>query len=87
MRVLDRGRKRCAIVSVRIPARDTNEVKLTLRRRGVNTSVSDRQSGVIDMDQKGASTLLRISPHYYNTEADIERAVDILNEVLTELRW
>ena len=81
MRVLDRGRKRGAIVSVMIPGRDANEVKLALRRRGVNTSVSDRQSGVIDMDQKGASTLLRISPHYYNTEEEIARAVEILNEV------
>ena len=81
MRVLDRGRNQCAIVSVMIPGRDTSEIKLALRRRGVNTSVSARQSGVIDMDRKGASTLLRISPRYYNTEQEIERAVEILVEV------
>ena len=81
MRVLDRGRNQCAIVSVMIPGRDTSEIKLALRRRGVNTSVSARQCGVIDMDRKGASTLLRISPRYYNTEQEIERAVEILVEV------
>lgn len=82
VRVLDRGRQLCAIVSALIPGLDANQLKRSLRDRGVNTSVSDRQSGVIDMDAKGASTLLRVSPHYYNTESEIERAVEILRDVM-----
>jgi selenocysteine lyase/cysteine desulfurase len=81
-RVLDRGRQLCGIVSALIPGSDANQLKRALRDSGVNTSVSDRQSGVIDMDDKGASTILRISPHYYNTEEEIERAVEILREIL-----
>ncbi len=67
VRVLDRGRNRCTIVSAMLEGCAANRVKGALRARGVNTSVSDRQSGVIDMDEKGAPAVLRISPHYYNT--------------------
>lgn len=81
-RVLDRGRQLCGIVSAVITGYNSNDIKRALRNRGVNTSVSDRQSGVIDMDEKGASTILRISPHYYNTEDEIERAVEILLDAL-----
>ncbi|HMH81931.1 MAG TPA: aminotransferase class V-fold PLP-dependent enzyme, partial [Gemmatimonadales bacterium] len=68
VRVLDRGRERCAIVTVDVADRDAAELKLELRTRGINTSSADRQSGVLDMDEKGAATALRLSPHYYNTE-------------------
>jgi selenocysteine lyase/cysteine desulfurase len=61
-RILDRGHNRCAIVSAMIPGYDADRIKLPLRRRGVNTSVSDRQSGVIDMDEKGALAVLRGMP-------------------------
>jgi selenocysteine lyase/cysteine desulfurase len=48
----------------------------------VNTSVSRRESGVIDMDRKGAQSALRVSPHYYNTRAEIDAAVARLDELL-----
>jgi selenocysteine lyase/cysteine desulfurase len=34
------------------------------------------------MDEKGASSALRISPHYYNTKEEIETAIDALADVL-----
>src|SRR5207244_4243790 len=68
VRVLDRGRERCAIVSVGVAGRDAADLKLRLRHRGINASSADRMSGVLDMDDKGATSVLRFSPHYYNTE-------------------
>src|SRR6266699_2734433 len=49
-----------------------------LRERGVNTSSSDRDDGVLDMDEKRATTVLRFSPHYYNTEDELSAAVEVL---------
>jgi selenocysteine lyase/cysteine desulfurase len=37
---------------------------------------------VIDMDEKGARSAIRISPHYYNTAAEIDTAVAALGELL-----
>src|SRR4029077_5835395 len=81
VRVLDRGRGRCAIVSVDVAGRDAADLKLRLRQRGINASSADRMSGVRDMDDKGASSVLRFSPHYYNTEDELDAAVGALAEL------
>src|SRR5437773_1945520 len=81
VRVLDRGRERCAIVSVEVAGRDAGDLKLRLRQRGINASSADRMSGVLDMDDKGARSVLRFSPHYYNTEDELDAAVRALAEL------
>lgn len=86
VRVLDRGRELCAIVTVALERADPIAVKLELRRRGINTSSTTRTAAVIDMDEKGVEAAIRISPHYYNTAEEIGRAVDELAAVLTEWR-
>jgi selenocysteine lyase/cysteine desulfurase len=78
VRVLDRGRERCAIVTVDVKGGDAALLKLELRKRGINTSSADRQSGVLDMDEKRARTALRFSPHYYNTDDELDAAVAAL---------
>jgi len=81
VRVLDRGRERCAIVTIDVRGRDAAELELRLRERGINTSSADRKSGVLDMDDKRAETVLRFSPHYYNTEDELDAAVAALAEL------
>src|SRR5881275_1479488 len=81
VRVLDRGRERCAIVSLDVAGRDAADLKLGLRHRGINASSADRMSGVLDMDDKGATSVLRFSPHYYNTEDELDAAVGTLAEL------
>jgi selenocysteine lyase/cysteine desulfurase len=83
VRVLDRGPELCAIVTAAVAGRDAKEIKLTLRARGINTSSPEREDAVIDMDQKQASSALRISPHYYNTKEEIDIAIDALKEIVT----
>ena len=82
VRVLDRGRERCAIVTLDVRDRDATQLELELRARGVNTSSQTRKSGVLDMDDKRASSILRMSPHYYNTEDELDAAVATLAELL-----
>jgi selenocysteine lyase/cysteine desulfurase len=82
VRVLDRGAELCAIVTADL-GRPAPEVKLALRRRGINTSSPEREDAVIDMDEKRVASALRLSPHYYNVSEEVDRAVDALAEVLT----
>ena len=82
VRVLDRGRDRCAIVTIDVRGHDAADLKLRLRERGVNTSASDRADGVLDMDEKRATTALRFSPHYYNTEDELAAAVEVLAQLI-----
>lgn len=83
VRALDRGPELCAIVTVAAAGRDTNDIKLELRRRHINTSSPQREDAVIDMDEKGTESALRISPHYYNTREEVDTAVEALREIVS----
>lgn len=80
-RVLDRGAERSAIVTAEIRGWDADALKLRLRERGINTSASRRKDGVLDMDAKQAATVLRLSPHYYNTHEELDTALEALAEL------
>jgi selenocysteine lyase/cysteine desulfurase len=82
VRVLDRGPELCAIATATVAGRDGSELKLALRARRINTSSPEREDAVIDMDEKAASSALRISPHYYNTREEVDTAVETLREIL-----
>jgi len=82
VRVLDRGPELCGIVSVGLDGRDPRELMLALRERRINTSAQIRIYAVMDYDQKGVAASLRLSPHYYNTEEEIDRAVSVIRELL-----
>lgn len=82
IRVLDKGTDLCGIVTAWHPAFEGQKVMHWLRERGVNTSVSTRAAALLDFDQKGVETALRLSVHYYNTEAELERTVALLAEYL-----
>jgi selenocysteine lyase/cysteine desulfurase len=80
-RELDRGSELAAIVTVEVAGWDATELSKLLRTRGISTSASLRVYAVIDMDEKRVSSALRLSPHYYNSEQEIDRAVEELRRL------
>lgn len=81
--VLDRGERLGAIVTLKVGPHDVAGLVDGLRRRGINTSKSPRNFALIDFERKGVvDGALRVSPHYYNTEAEIEALVEALAEIL-----
>jgi selenocysteine lyase/cysteine desulfurase len=80
-RVLDHGKELAAIVTVEVAGWHAPDLVNALRQRGINTSASLREYAVIDMDEKRAASALRISPHYYNTEAELDTIVDALRSL------
>src|SRR5579864_6693757 len=86
IRVLDRGKDLAAIVTIGVEGWDARELSKLLRTHGINTSASLRAYAVIDMDEKHAATALRLSPHYYNTEEELDHAVEELKSVTAKGR-
>ncbi|MFW6201022.1 MAG: aminotransferase class V-fold PLP-dependent enzyme [Gemmatimonadota bacterium] len=82
VRVLDRGVERAPIVTASVGGVDAGALVRELRRRRINTSAAVREHAVIDMDAKGVASALRLSPHYYNTGEEIDRAVDAIRELV-----
>ena len=80
-RVLDRGKDLAAIVTVEAAGWDAPALVQSLRRRHINTSASLREYAVIDMDEKHAASALRISPHYFNTEAELDTLIEALKSL------
>lgn len=79
-RILDRGKTLCAIVSVAFDHHDPEILVKRLREEGVNTSSASRTAGVIDMRSKGVESILRISPHYFNTKDEVNQLLDQLQK-------
>jgi selenocysteine lyase/cysteine desulfurase len=80
-RVLDRGKELAAIVTAEVHGWDAPALVNALRLRGINTSASLHAYAVIDMAEKNANSALRISPHYYNTEAELDLLIDALESL------
>ena len=82
VRVLDRGREQCAIVTIDVRGWDARDIVEELKRRRINTAASLRWYGLIDFTAKGTTSALRLSPHYYNTEQEIHTALGHLQEIV-----
>ncbi|GIV31031.1 MAG: aminotransferase class V [Saprospiraceae bacterium] len=81
VRVLDKGQQLCGIVTCTATHWDKQTIVDTLHAAGINHSTQGRHNAVIDFDEKGVSWALRISPHYYNTEAEVDLLVDTLSRL------
>jgi len=81
LRVLDRGAELAAIVTVEVAGQAAPALVGELRARGINTSATLRDYALLDMDDKRATSALRLSPHYYNTDAELDAAVGAIRSL------
>lgn len=79
VRIADRGRRLCAIVTAELAGWDARDAVLRLRQAGINTSASTAEDG-------SPLPLVRISPHYYNTCEEADALVIAVAGLLREVR-
>lgn len=77
--VHDQGQRRCGIVSFTVDGVRSQDVQLRLAERGVNVSVSPVGYARLDLPRRGLPDLVRASVHYYNTEEELDRLLDVLH--------
>jgi selenocysteine lyase/cysteine desulfurase len=82
VRVQDRGRERCGIIALTFDEHDGHWVRAKLQRAGINTWVCLENAACLDMQMRGLRSLLRISPHYYNSPDELARFCSVLEETL-----
>lgn len=81
LQVLDRGIEQCAIATVSVDGHNSSDLVASLAEAGINTSLSTREYAVLDFDDKGVDSAVRISPHYYNSEEEIEQLAETLYKI------
>lgn len=79
LRGLDRGSQLASIVTFTQPDTPLGQMEARLKENKVLYSVSTADSALIDFARKGATWAIRLSPHYFNTNKEIETVLDILS--------
>ncbi|MBR1209771.1 aminotransferase class V-fold PLP-dependent enzyme [Bradyrhizobium sp. JYMT SZCCT0180] len=69
----DLGPHPAAIVTFSVPGFEADAVKTHLAGAGINVSTSDPASTLLDAQRRALPSIVRASPHYYNTEDEIDR--------------
>jgi len=76
--VHDLGVERGGIVSFTLEGVDPEAIKQRLAAERINVTVSTVASTRYDMMARGLERVVRASPHYYNTEEEVDRLVEVV---------
>jgi cysteine desulfurase/selenocysteine lyase len=74
--VHDAGAERCGIVTFASEQTPAAQIKQRLAQDGINVTVSERAHFVVEARERNLPDLVRASVHYFNTEAELDRAVE-----------
>ncbi|WP_327730798.1 aminotransferase class V-fold PLP-dependent enzyme [Streptomyces sp. NBC_00487] len=77
----DLGEHRCAIVTAKVDGLPAPEVAAALARQRINVTTTDPEHTQFDTEHRGVHPLVRLSPHYYNTEAELDRTVEAMADI------
>ena len=75
IKIRDLGRAPGAIVSFTIEGYQAEAVVRSAAAAGITIGASDPSSTRIDAEVRSLPPVVRASPHYYNTEAEIDRLI------------
>jgi selenocysteine lyase/cysteine desulfurase len=79
--IADLGVDQCAIVTAAFAGRDARDVAVALAAARINVSTTVPEHTQFDTEDRAVHPLVRMSPHYYNTEAEIDRAIGAVDAI------
>ncbi|MET0236943.1 MAG: aminotransferase class V-fold PLP-dependent enzyme, partial [Kibdelosporangium sp.] len=81
VRTLDHGPQLGALVTFAVAGWQPQPFKAALDRHKINSALSFREFAQFDFGDKDIDWCLRLSPHYYNTEEEIDQTVTAVAEL------
>jgi selenocysteine lyase/cysteine desulfurase len=84
-RPIEPGERLSAIVTSAFEGWDALSLVVALRRLGINTSAAVSGPGPLD-DESPDASMVRISPHYYNTEDEVDEALAAIADLVRQPR-
>ncbi|MFI1992706.1 aminotransferase class V-fold PLP-dependent enzyme [Actinoplanes sp. NPDC020271] len=82
--VYDLGQRQCAIVTVKVDGVDSAQVVTRLAAEGVNVTSTVPGHQQFDTEDRNPPPLIRFSPHYYNTEDEVEHAAALIGAMVNK---
>lgn len=86
VRVLDRGPRLAALVTFEVEGWQPQLFKAAMDARGINSALSFREFAQFDFGDKDVDWCLRLSPHYYNTEEEVDHVADAVADLAGRVR-
>ena len=74
--------QQCAITTFYVDGHEAADVVHKLREKGINTSLSEPGSTLLDATKNKLPNLIRASIHYYNDEDEIDQFIDTMNKIV-----
>ena len=79
--VHDLGADRCAIVTAGIAGQQAADVAAALATEHINVGTTVAEHSQFDTEDRAVHPLVRLSPHYYNTHAELDRAAAAIDRI------
>ncbi|GIF08176.1 aminotransferase class V-fold PLP-dependent enzyme [Actinoplanes siamensis] len=83
--VHDLGQQQCAIVTAAVRGVPAEQVVTRLAASGVNVTSTVPAHQQFDTEDRNPPPLVRFSPHYYNTEDEVEHAAALVGAMIDKL--
>lgn len=81
LQLRDTGSRLAALVSLTIDGFEASEIMQRLAKQSINVSVSPPNSTPIDASNRRLPPVVRVSPHYYNSEEEVERVISVMRQI------
>jgi selenocysteine lyase/cysteine desulfurase len=82
IRALDQGSHPAALVTFAVEGWQPQDFKRAVDLRGINSALSFREFARFDFGDKNVDWCLRFSPHYYNTEDEVDTVTAAVAEIM-----
>ncbi|MFK0258771.1 aminotransferase class V-fold PLP-dependent enzyme [Streptomyces sp. NPDC090445] len=86
VRTLDGGAAPAALVTFAVEGWRPQPFKAAMDARGINSALSFREFAQFDFGDKEVEWCLRLSPHYYNTEDEVDEVAAAVAELVRNPR-
>jgi len=84
LRLLDEGDHLASLLLFTLPDHEIPQaVMTTLKQNRINFSMSYTNFALIDWERKGVTWAVRFSPHYYNTDNEIDSVLAVMRQFLS----
>ncbi len=78
LEICDEGGPQGGAVTFTLRGEATPEVGASLRSQGLNLSVPGRRNAQYDIGHRGIAAVYRAAVHYFNTEDEVDRAIELI---------
>lgn len=76
--VLDRGVEKSGIITFRHEQVDSAAIVAGLKELGISVSLGTPEYSQVDYLAHGVTSMVRVSPHIYNTLEELERCAEVV---------